>query len=129
MRYQREGGTTIQRPITAILQSSFHKAIQGPHRVSDFSIELPVPESASVAQMVTKMPTMHRPEFNSWVRKIPWRRARQSSPVFLSGECHGQRSLVGYIPWGCKESDTTEQLTLSLSFTFRARFNPRVSAS
>ena len=35
--------------------------------------------------------------------------------VFLPGESHGQRSLVGYNPWGCKESDTTERLTLSLS--------------
>ena len=31
------------------------------------------------------------------------------------GTFHGQRSLVGYSPWGCKESDTTEQLTTSLS--------------
>ena len=31
-----------------------------------------------------------------------------ATPVFLSGEFHGQRSLVGYSPWGCKESDTTE---------------------
>ena len=34
-------------------------------------------------------------------------------PVLLPGESHGKRSLVGYSPWGCKESDTTEQLTLS----------------
>jgi len=34
----------------------------------------------------------------------------------LPGEFHGQRSLVGYSPWGCKESDMTEQLTLSLFF-------------
>ena len=32
-------------------------------------------------------------------------------PVFLPGEFHGQRSLVGYSPWGCKELDMTEQLT------------------
>ena len=32
----------------------------------------------------------------------------------MPGEFHGQRSLAGYSPWGCKESDTTEQLTLSL---------------
>ena len=31
-----------------------------------------------------------------------------TTPVFLAGESHGQRSLVGYSPWGCKESDTTE---------------------
>ena len=46
-----------------------------------------------------------------WVGKIPWRRAWQPSLVFLSGEFHGQRSLVGYGPWGCKESDTTERPT------------------
>ena len=37
-----------------------------------------------------------RPGFNSWVRKVPWRRAWQPTPVFLPGESHGQRSLVGY---------------------------------
>ena len=46
--------------------------------------------------------------FNPWVRKIPWRRAMQATPVFLPGESHGQSSLVGYSPWGCKELDTTE---------------------
>ena len=34
----------------------------------------------------------------------------QPTPVFLPGEPHGQRSLVGYRPWGCKESDMTERL-------------------
>jgi len=36
--------------------------------------------------------------FDPWVRKIPWRRAWQPIPVFLPGESHGQRSLVGYSP-------------------------------
>ena len=40
--------------------------------------------------------------------KIPWRRTWQSTPVFLPGESHGQRSLVGYSPWGPKVLDTTE---------------------
>ena len=40
--------------------------------------------------------------------KIPWRRAWPPTPAFLSGESHGQRSLVGYSPWGCKELDVTE---------------------
>ena len=51
-------------------------------------------------------------------REAPWRREWQPTPVFLPGEVHGQRSLVGYSPWGCKESDRTERLTLSLSFLF-----------
>ena len=48
--------------------------------------------------------------FNPWVRKIPWRRKWQPSLVFLPGESHGQRSLAGYSPQGCKESDVTERL-------------------
>ena len=50
-------------------------------------------------------------EFDLWVGKIPWRRPWQSTPVFLPGDSHGQRSLAGYSPWGRKESDTAEQLT------------------
>ena len=46
--------------------------------------------------------------FDPWVGKIPWRRKWQPTPVFLPGEFHGQRSLVGYSPRGCKESDMTE---------------------
>ena len=46
--------------------------------------------------------------FNPWVSKVPWRREWQPTPVFLPGESHGQRSLVGYGPWGLKEFDTTE---------------------
>ena len=49
--------------------------------------------------------------FNPWVRKIPWRKKRQPSPVFLPGESHGQQSLGGYSLWGCKESDRTEAMT------------------
>ena len=45
---------------------------------------------------------------NAWVRKIPERWKWKPTPAFLPGEFHGQRSLVGYSPWGCKESDMTE---------------------
>ena len=39
-----------------------------------------------------------RHRFDPWIRKIPWRRAWQPTPVFLPGESHGQRSLSGYGP-------------------------------
>ena len=42
----------------------------------------------------------------------PWRRKWQPTPVFVPGEFHRQRGLVGYSPRGCKESDMTEQLTI-----------------
>ena len=44
--------------------------------------------------------------------RFPWRRKWQPTPAFLPGEFHGQRSLMSYSPWSCKESGTTEQLTL-----------------
>ena len=47
-----------------------------------------------------------------WAGNVPQRREWQNTPVFLPGEFHGQRSLVGHSPWGCRESDTTERLTL-----------------
>ena len=46
--------------------------------------------------------------FDSWIRKISWSRKQQPTPVFLPEEFHGQRSLVGYSPWGHKEMDMTE---------------------
>jgi len=49
-----------------------------------------------------------RPGSNPWVGKILWRRERLPTPVFWPGEFHGL-----YSPWGCKESDTTEGLSLS----------------
>ena len=51
-----------------------------------------------------------RPQFDSWVAKIPWRRKWHPTPALLPGKSHGWRSLIGYSPWGCKESDTTERL-------------------
>ena len=52
--------------------------------------------------------------FNPWLRKIPWRRVWQPTPVFLPGEPHGQRSLAGYTVHGVIESDTANTFT---SFT------------
>ena len=50
-------------------------------------------------------------KFNPRVRKIPWKRKWQPTPVFLPGKSQGQKSLAGYSPWNHKELDTTEQLT------------------
>ena len=45
------------------------------------------------------------------LERFPWRRRWQLIPVFLPGKSHGQRSLAGYSPWLCKESDMTEGLS------------------
>ena len=51
-----------------------------------------------------------RLRFEPWVGQIPWRRKWQPTSVFLPRKSHGQRSLTGYSPLGCKESDMTHQL-------------------
>ena len=62
----------------------------------------------------------HRTQgFHPWVRKTPWSRKWQPTPVFLPGEFYGQRSLVGYSPWGCKESEMTEWLNMHSYVTCR----------
>ena len=71
--------------------------------------------------------SLGRPGFDPWVRKSPWRRKWQSTPVLLPGKSHGQRSLVGCSPWGRKESDRTErlhfcfQVSLELSILTRSQ--------
>ena len=67
-----------------------------------------------MTQMVKNLPGMWGIWVQSLVGKIPRRRASQPTPVFLSGESHGQKSLAGYSPWDHKKSDMAEQLTLSL---------------
>ena len=49
--------------------------------------------------------------FNPWIRKITWSRKWQPTSVFWPGKFHGQRNLVGYSPWGCKELGTTEPVS------------------
>ena len=53
-----------------------------------------------------------RREFDLWVEKIPWRWEWQCTPVFLPGRSHGQRSLKGYSPRHCRESDMIERLSM-----------------
>ena len=79
-------------------------------RKLSFALLLRNVQASLVAQRLKRLPAMRRPAFDPWVGKIPWRRKWQPTPVFLPGESHGQRSLVGYSPQGHKESDMTERL-------------------
>ena len=69
-----------------------------------------------VAQMVKNLPAM--PEARVWSlgQEDPLEKGWLSTPVFLPGEFHGQRSLEGYSPWDLKELDTIEYLTLFFFF-------------
>ena len=72
------------------------------------------PGSTSGKGSTCQFRRLKRCGFDPWVRKILWRRKWQPTPVFLPGEFHGQRSLVGYSPWGLKEPDMNEQRLLQL---------------
>ena len=73
-----------------------------------FHSSLGFPGGASGKESTCQCRRQKRYEFDPWFRKIPWRRAWQSTPVHFTGESHGQRSLVGYSPQGSEESDMTE---------------------
>ena len=94
------------------------------HFLKVFIESVGFPGGASDKEPTCQSRRCKRHGFDPWVRKIPSRRAWQATPIFLPGESHGQGSLVGYCPWGCKELDTTEatkcshalNLTISLLF-------------
>ena len=78
-----------------------------------FTLDLPSGENARLPRWLSGKEfscQCRKRRFDPWIGKILWRRKWQPTPVFLPGKSHGQRSLVGYSPWGCKESDTSEQL-------------------
>ena len=57
------------------------------------------PDGSGVKNLLP-MQTCKRHRFDRWVTKIPWSRKWQPNPVFLPEKFHGQRSMVGYSPWG-----------------------------
>ena len=78
-----------------------------------------------IAQMVKNLPAIQETRVRSLGQKVPWREKQQPTPELLPGVFSGQRSLVGYNPWTCKEEDMTEQLsyTLTLQFSTRLKIN------
>ena len=75
--------------------------------------------------MVKNLPAMQETCVGSQGQEDPLEKEWLSTPVLLPGKSHGQGSLVGYSPWGCKELDTTELLhfhfhqeSLQFLFTF-----------
>ena len=59
-----------------------------------------------------------RTSYNPWIGKIPWRRKRQLTPVFLPGKSHGQGSLVGCSPWGAQSQTRLSNFTLPFKVVF-----------
>ena len=80
-------------------------------------IVLGLPGGTSGKESTCQFRRHKRCGFNLLAGKIPWRRKWQPTPVFLPGKFHGKRSLAGYSLQGCKELDTTEQLSTPSTHT------------
>ena len=82
----------------------------GPQRVRHHQVTTLIFWTSLVAQMVKCLPIMQETRVPSLGREDPLEKEMQPTPVFLSGEFHGPRNLVGYSPLGRKELDTAERL-------------------
>ena len=95
-----------------MLQKLPNSNVSGNTSFSSAGLMIPLNSRASQVTLVVKNLPVNagdvRHRFNSCIRKIPWRSKWQPNSVLLPGKSHGQRSLVGYGPQGCKESDRTE---------------------
>ena len=84
---------------------------------------LPVHTSGSAGKEPTsQFRRLKRCRLNPWVRKRPWRRKWQPTPVFLLGKSHEQWSLAGYSPRGLRELDTTEDTRKNINYLERSPF-------
>ena len=92
--------------------------------------DLGFPGSARGKESACQCRRRKRCGLDPWVKRILWRREWQLTPVFLPGESHARRSLVGYSPQGRKESDTTEATEQAHTQGSRVRpLNPRTLLS
>ena len=90
----------------------------GPDEINGF-VQAYRPQRGFPGASVVKNLPARQETWAPWIRKIPWRRKWQPAPVFLPGEFHGQRSLVRYSSWGCKESNITEWLNMHMRLRVR----------
>ena len=101
------GQTTVREHSSAHQQKIGLKSYWAWPRPSE---QDPVSPTVNVAQTVKHLPAMWATQVRSLGGEGPWRRKWQPTPGFLSGESHGQRSMVGHSPWGRKELDMTKWL-------------------
>ena len=97
-------------------RASVHRVAKSQTRLSDWTtttiIHMGLPRWCSDTEPAYQCRRLRRHRLDPWVGKTPWRKKWQPTPLFLPEKFHRQRSLMGYSPWGCKEPDTTEQLSM-----------------
>ena len=82
---------------------TIHGVAKSPTQLSDFHFHFTKKQVDITASLVERISLQcEKCGFDPWVKMIPWRRKRQSTPVFFLRISLRQRNLVGYSPWGCK---------------------------
>ena len=104
---QRRVSETPLRAVCPFLKHHTGK-LSYPWSITEFRNELVSQWASLVAQTVTNLPAMQETQVHSLGQEDSLEKGVATTPVFLPAEFHGRRSLVGYSPWGLKESDITE---------------------
>ena len=116
---------TAGDPQTRVQRDFLRGTLVG-HFRGTISQRMAFPGDASGKESPSQCRRCRRWRFYPWVGKIPWRRKWQPTPVFLAGKSHGRRSLASYSPWGHKESDMTEWLSMQECTIFKNWFTSEV---
>ena len=101
-----------------MLKLSLHQELVCTSDTTQSENALGLPKCSSGKESACQCRRHKRRRFDPWVRKILWSKKWQPTSVFLPGKFHGQRSLVGYSPWGCNKLDMTEQLSTQAHMPF-----------
>ena len=114
---------TVCRYQSFLLKETFPCGFRSPYLDKSFLLDVPEGMVTCILQELHKLfgfpwwlrwyrmcQQCRKPRFDPWAGKIPWRREWQPTAGFLPKESHGQRSLAGYHPCGCKELDMIERL-------------------
>ena len=96
-------------------------------KLEEICLLVGLPSGTSDKEPACQCRRLKRHRFDSWVGKIPWRRAWQPSPVLLPGESHGQRSLAGYNLWGRKSQTRLSDSTTTTPVDLRQSINKEES--
>ena len=108
LQRDRHDWTTKHTPHTHM---TWQKSLfQMPQKLGSGDKEERVPRQHSGKETASQWSRHRAPVLNLWVQKSHWRRKWQPTPVFLPEKLHGQKILVGFIPWGLEELDSAEQL-------------------
>ena len=105
--------TQFSRVCTGFIPAETSRVSKNSTQLNSDTIFPEIEADSLLAQTIKNLPAMQETQVRSLGQGDLLEKGVAITPVFLPGESHGKRSLVGYSPWGLKESDITEYHTIS----------------